>query len=615
MKTKIEFRVLFAVLLINALISGLVISCGNPWIRDLTDPLVKEKEKEKNKPQPGPDPVTPNPGDPEYPTIKPITAVNITVTGPANGEMPDTTAEGDGNYTIGAVSWSPDHSSFMGDTQYTAFVTLTANNGYTFTGLSEAAVNGNSATITNNTGIMITISYSFAPTLSRTITGLTVTSQPAKMTYTHGDKLDLFGLAVTLVFDDNTSETVSLSGFELKTISANPSNGETLSRSTHNGNPVIVSLGKHSANTETLTVNKANPAVSDFNISNLTQTAGNVTAVSITHKDGKTTGDVAIKYNNSTTLPTAAGDYTVTFDVAADDNWNSASGLEAGMLKIYNADVILNTADELGSWLTGKPANSTSNPYTVVLNGITDDNIASVKTMLSSAANKYVILDLSGSSFTSIPVSYFYGSPFLGGCTTLVGIIIPDTVTSIGESAFQSCFNLTSVTIPDSVTSIGNNCFYSCISLTSVIIPDNVTSIGDYAFNYCKSLTSVTIGNSVTSIGEYAFIACTALTDVIIGNSVTSIGWSAFSECSGLVSLTIPASVKSIGGYAFISCTGLTSVTFETGSDIADAEFGNYAFPEGDITCSEALKNTYIAANPKEGTYIWTSGSNTWTRQ
>ena len=93
-------------------------------------------------------------------------------------------------------------------------------------------------------------------------------------------------------------------------------------------------------------------------------------------------------------------------------------------------------------------------------------------------------------------------------------LIIPDSVTSIGDYAFYYCTSLTSITIPDSVTSIDYGAFYGCKSLTSITIPDSVTSIGSSAFRFCTSLTSVTIGNGVTSIGNYAFEGCYKLTSV-----------------------------------------------------------------------------------------------------
>ena len=154
------------------------------------------------------------------------------------------------------------------------------------------------------------------------------------------------------------------------------------------------------------------------------------------------------------------------------------------------------------------------------------------------------------------------GNSAFKNCSGLTSITIPDSVTSIGVGAFCNCSGLTSVTIPSSVTNIGNSMLYGCSELTGITIPDGVTTIGDYAFYFCLKLTSVTIPDSVTTIGNYAFEGCSGLTSITIPDSVTSIGNETFLHCSGLTSITIPASISSIGSYAFEYCSGLTEIHY-----------------------------------------------------
>ena len=146
---------------------------------------------------------------------------------------------------------------------------------------------------------------------------------------------------------------------------------------------------------------------------------------------------------------------------------------------------------------------------------------------------------------------------------------IPNSVTSIGYAAFYGCSALKS--FYGKFASEDNRCViidgvlhsFAPAGLTSYTIPNSVTSIGDYAFEGCYALKSVTIPNSVTEIGDYAFIGCSALTSINIPNSVTEIGAEAFHGCFALTSVTIPNSVTEIGEYAFYYCLALKEVYCE----------------------------------------------------
>ena len=160
------------------------------------------------------------------------------------------------------------------------------------------------------------------------------------------------------------------------------------------------------------------------------------------------------------------------------------------------------------------------------------------------------------------------------GCSSLKSITIPNSVTSIGWYAFYQCSSLSSIVIPNSVTNIEKEAFYGCSSLSSITIPNSVKTIGDGAFERCKSLTSITIPNSVRYIGKSAFAGCSSLSSITIPNSVTSIGKGAFYECSSLSSITIPNSVTSIGDETFYKCSSLSSITIPN----SVTSIGSYAF-------------------------------------
>ena len=256
----------------------------------------------------------------------------VTVTAPTKGGIPGTAATADGaGYTCGTVSWNPGDNPFLGGTVYTATVTLTADDGYVFAPGLAATINHHHAEVSHYTVNTVTLSLSFNATLTKTVTGIAIKHQPVKLAYTHGDALDLSGLAVTLTHDDNTSEEIALNGFGTN-ILTEPEHGAALSHTDHNGRPVAVSFGAlEPVYTENLTVNRA--VVSSITF----PTAGAVTygaALSASELSGGSGGG-SFAWADGTIIPTmnnsgydvefTPGD-TVNYDYSGVSGWNSGAG-------------------------------------------------------------------------------------------------------------------------------------------------------------------------------------------------------------------------------------------------------------------------------------------------
>ena len=168
------------------------------------------------------------------------------------------------------------------------------------------------------------------------------------------------------------------------------------------------------------------------------------------------------------------------------------------------------------------------------------------------------------------------------------GIVLPDSITSIGASAFSGCTGLTSIILPFigatkngtenthfgyifGADSYSKNAQYVPSTLKIVVISGG-TRIGDSAFYGCKDITNIIIGNSIISIGNSAFYNCTSLTGITIGNGVTSIGGYAFNKCKSLTNITIPDSVTSIRFHAFDNCTNLQFNAYDNALYLGNAE-------------------------------------------
>ena len=166
------------------------------------------------------------------------------------------------------------------------------------------------------------------------------------------------------------------------------------------------------------------------------------------------------------------------------------------------------------------------------------------------------------------------GSSAFKNNTNLTSVTIPDTVTTIENSAFSGCSNIKKLTLGKNVSEIGMHAFQSNIGLTTLTIPDSVTFIDTGAFGGCSKLREISIGKSVSRMGGAVFSSSPQLRKVTIAEGTTVIGTDAFSNCYLLDNIKIPNTVTEIGANAFSGCTGLKSVTL--GNSVKT--IGYYAF-------------------------------------
>lgn len=177
-------------------------------------------------------------------------------------------------------------------------------------------------------------------------------------------------------------------------------------------------------------------------------------------------------------------------------------------------------------------------------------------------------------------------------------LILPNTLTSIGENAFDSCGNLAEVEIPSSVELINAGSFNYCTTLSKINIPEGVETIGAGVFANCYALSEINLPSSLATIGEFSFsscgfvsftlpkqftavpdgmlTSCTKLTTVIFEGDITKIGANAFADCDALTSFTIPDTVTTIGDGAFDNCDNLETIILPGNANIT--EVSNYLF-------------------------------------
>lgn len=263
------------------------------------------------------------------------------------------------------------------------------------------------------------------------------------------------------------------------------------------------------------------------------------------------------------TLPQDKTNYRALLKVTIIDS----KGKEYSVSRIvwFKADVDTNVIDNTTGSLSGKINNPGSVKQLSVFGTMAVADFTYIKDNMQSLE----VLDLSRTTITAIPTGAmaFYNNPGNGWNyttnTTLKTIILPETLTTIGNSAFAMCQNLREINIPNSVTTLGRWMFEGCASLEEVNIPRGVTDIPASAF-YGAGIKRVTIPSSVTTIGGWAFNLCNNLASITIPASVTSLGESVLKECVNLESAEILANVDILPNNFFMASPKLRNVKLST---------------------------------------------------
>lgn len=191
-------------------------------------------------------------------------------------------------------------------------------------------------------------------------------------------------------------------------------------------------------------------------------------------------------------------------------------------------------------------------------------------------------------------------------CIAMQNITISNRLLTIGESAFSNCSALKRIDVPYSVETIGANAFSGCASLKKAVIPYSVTSIGTGVFSNCTALVSVAYQAQDAALPSSFCSGCISLSYFDIPSHITQIGTSAFEGCKSLQSISIPSSVTNIAGSAYKDCTGLKNIyipdtvsslgyeTFAGCTGLKTAILNNSYFEEGSSgSCSDSYSGTF----------------------
>lgn len=207
------------------------------------------------------------------------------------------------------------------------------------------------------------------------------------------------------------------------------------------------------------------------------------------------------------------------------------------------------------------------------------------------------------------------GDYSLRACIGMTSLALPDTLSYVGPYALKGCTSLESVVIKSKLKALSEGMFYDCTALKSVsaggeasavVLPDSVTSIGDSVFFGCKAVTEIKLPSGVTSVGDYAFCKMTSLTNLSLPSKVKTVGKGAFFGCTSLTEVYLPASLTSVGNNIIRDCSVIESLRFAGGKEkwnaVKKAESGvatvTVKCSDGDVAWNASPEETESESQP-----------------
>ena len=535
-----------------------------------------------------------------------VTNLNLTnkLTAPVIGSTPEKSISDD-QYT-GTVTWSGNPSNFSGNTAYTATITLTAAEGYTFSGVAEMTFSYIGATSVNNyagIGNRLTVSITFPATAVKALQSITITTPPKRTAYNYGETFDKTGMVVKAIYNDGT-ENPDFTDYKV-----DKTDTLTLSDTT-----ITLTANSTSITTTQLITIKKTPTMADLSYGlTAVNYDGSTKPVSVTAGSGKTLGVITVKYNGDTTAPINAGTYAITVDIAGNASYYVVT-------ELYLGNYTINKVDYTGT------------------------KTVSASVLVSGQVGAAVKLP-------ALPAGASYDTPVAGGTISMTGMNIAGT--TLTYTAPKSTAGQTgTMTIP--VTSANHNNYSIVVTVTytaktpqaiSYAAPTVAKTYGDVKFinpltrttvngtiNYTSDDTSVATVNpstgevTIVSVGDgSATITATAAETDTHAQAAAS-----YTVTVTKTALTLKADDKSmangdglptftytatgfVGGDAVTTPPTMSTVTDGTavgtfditiaGGVVANAASYNITYTKGTLTVAERLFTTIVTNDTGSGSY------------